>query len=242
MSCGIRVYKGEELELSLPFNISGASNIMVSLYTDGEYSVEKSGEVEDGKIGIVLDSADLDLLQDGAIRYTISYELDGDEKNLSSTTMNYLKTPAGYSAVTAEDIYQSGYTAGQQSGSGDCSYEIEMAYQRGYMDGLDDCSGGTGEGRYAIAQGSFYLPNDVVIEGALSQNFIFYAIDAAVTTVDNIPLDYGYTLVSGQHYFRTALWAGVGMVASFPIEAVGIGEYSPSDINLTYKIWLNKSH
>lgn len=128
MTCGGRVYKGDELEFTLPFNISGASNIVVSFYTDGEYAIEKSVEAVSGKIETEIAKTDLDLLSDGVIRYTITYEADGEEHSITSNTPNYLRTPAGYSAITADDIYQSGYTAGREdcSGSTECRIQTKV--------------------------------------------------------------------------------------------------------------------
>ena len=217
MTCSIRVYKGEELEFDIPFGIIGATNIMVSLYTDGEYAIQKEGVVEDGKIVVELESADLDLLQDGVIRYTISYEIDGEEHSITSSTLNYLKTPAGYSAITPDDIYQSGYTAG-----------------------LEECSGSTGEARYAIATGSFDLPHETMIDGESFRNFIFYHIDGGLTMIDGHYISDDYVLEAGHYIFQTEIWRGAES-SSFPIQAVGIGRYSPEDINLSYTIRLNTS-
>lgn len=221
MNCGGRVYKGDELEFTLPFNVSGASNVVVSFYTDGEYAIEKSVEAEDGKIVTEIAKTDLDLLSDGVIRYTITYDLDGEEHSITSNTPNYLKTPAGYSAITPDEIFQSGYTAGQE-----------------------ECSGGTGEGRYAYAIGSFDLPRDVYVQGSIADNFLFTGMDAALTFLDNNPnpvIPYDTIVEAGHHTFRTSIWAGMGSMNSYPCAAVGIGNYSPEDLNMTFTIWLNKS-
>ena len=155
MSCGGRIYKGDSITISIPFEISGYTNLSVDYFTTGDTKITKSEDeltVEDGFITAYFDGHDLDLLPDGVIRYTITYQVDGEDAVGSTNTPLYLKTPAGYSAQTIDDIieeaYQSGYTAGYDDcGGGDCS-EVEniaynsgltVGYESGYTAGQADC-------------------------------------------------------------------------------------------------------
>ena len=123
MSCGGRVYKGDTVTISVPFDIEDYSNLVITYTTIGNEKIEKTQdevEIEDGFITYTFEPGELDLLPDGVIYYTITYEVDG-VPNVDSTNTNlYLKTPAGYSGITAEDIYMSGYTAGLEDCGGDC--------------------------------------------------------------------------------------------------------------------------
>ena len=140
MSCGGRVYKGDTISISVPFDISGYTNLTISYFTVGDYKIVKTQEeveIEDGAITCDFSGHDLDLLPDGVIRYTINYDVDNTDYVESTNTMLYLKTPASYSAVTPQDIWMSGYTSGQE----DCPA----------------CSGGSGcvltEGHFDLMEG-----------------------------------------------------------------------------------------
>ena len=71
MGCAGRVYKGEGLEVNIPFPYGDVDNISVILYTDGEYSIEKTASAVDGEIYVYLTKEELDLLPDGVLRYTL---------------------------------------------------------------------------------------------------------------------------------------------------------------------------
>lgn len=155
MSCGGRVYKGDTVTISVPFDVDDYSNLTITYTTIGDEKIVKTQEeveIEDGFITYTFEPGELDLLPDGVIYYTIECEVNG-VPNVDSTNTNlYLKTPAGYSGLTADEIYQSGYTAGLEacSGSTDCSSAITEAYQSGYTEGYNqgqadcpECSGGT---------------------------------------------------------------------------------------------------
>ena len=155
MSCGGRIYKGDSITISIPFEISGYTNLSVDYFTTGDTKITKSEDeltVEDGFITCSFEGHELDILPDGVIRYTITYQVDGEDAVGSTNTPLYLKTPAGYSAQTIDDIieeaYQSGYTAGYDDcGGGDCSEVQSIAYNSGltvgynsgYTAGQDDC-------------------------------------------------------------------------------------------------------
>lgn len=142
MSCGGRVYKGDTITISVPFNVDDYSNLKITYTTTGNSKIvltEEDVVVEDGFITHTFQGHDLDLLPDGVIYYTIECDVLG-VPNVDSTNTNlYLKTPAGYSGRTAEDIYQEGYEAGLEdcSGSTDCSSAVTEAYQSGYTEGYN---------------------------------------------------------------------------------------------------------
>ena len=151
MSCGGRIYKGDSITISIPFDVSGYTDLSVSYFTIGDTKIvrDESGlTVADGYITAEFSGHDLDLLPDGVVRYTIEYAVDNTDYVESSNTMLYLKTPASYNSITPEEIYQSGYTAGYDDcGEGDCS-EIQniaynsgltVGYESGYTAGQDDC-------------------------------------------------------------------------------------------------------
>lgn len=119
MACGGRVYKGDTVTISAPFDVDDYSNLTITYTTTGDSKIVKTQEeveIEDGFITYTFEPGELDILPDGVIYYTIAYDVIG-VPNVDSTNTNlYLKAPAGYSGKTAEDIYQDGYAAGYQSG------------------------------------------------------------------------------------------------------------------------------
>lgn len=138
MSCGGRIYKGDSVAISIPFDVSGYTDLVVDYYTTGETKIEKTEAeltIEDGFITAYFDGHDLDLLPDGVIRYTLSYQVDGEDAVDSTNTPLYLKTPAGYSAQTIDEIvegvFDSGYTSGRTDGYAD-------GYQSGFGAGVAD--------------------------------------------------------------------------------------------------------
>lgn len=126
MICGGRIYKGQDnyIELYVP-DASGITGI--EIYTGGELKItpEEYEIVDDNTIGINLTAEDLDPLEDGVIYYTVEYEDGG----MGTNSNYYLKTPVGYTASTLDEL-------------------IEEAYDEGYADGQEDCTGGTCEGVY----------------------------------------------------------------------------------------------
>lgn len=151
MSCGGRIYKGDSITISIPFDVSGYTDLVVDYFTIGDTKIEKTEAeltIADGYITAEFSGHDLDLLPDGVVRYTIEYAVDNTDYVESSNTMLFLKTPASYNSITPEEIYQSGYTAGYDDcGEGDCS-EIQsiaynsgltVGYESGYTAGQDDC-------------------------------------------------------------------------------------------------------
>ena len=126
MSCGGRIYKGDSVAISIPFDVSGYTDLVVDYFTTGDTKIEKAEAeltIEDGFITAYFDGHDLDILPDGVVRYTINYEVDGSDGVESTNTMLYLATPAGYSAQTIDEIvdeaFESGRTIGYQDGFGE---------------------------------------------------------------------------------------------------------------------------
>lgn len=164
MSCGGRVYKGDTVTISVPFDVDDYSNLTITYTTIGGEKIVKTQEeveIEDGFITYTFEPGELDLLPDGVIYYAISYEVDGVGHVESTNTNLYLKTPAGYSGRTAEDIYQEGYEAGLEDCSGSsCNLQSKSVVvsantqtvfpDQGY-DGMDSVSidaTSFGNGRY----------------------------------------------------------------------------------------------
>lgn len=144
MSCGGRVYKGDTITISVPFNVEDFTNLTITYTTIGDEKIvltEEDLEIEDGFITHTFLPGEIDILADGVIYYTVSYEADGVDYLESTNTNLYLKTPAGYSGKTAEDYYQEGYQDGLEDCSGytptDCSSAITEAYQSGYTAGVN---------------------------------------------------------------------------------------------------------
>ena len=138
MNCGGKVYKGETVTISVPFDVSGYTDLTISYSTTGDSKIVKGEDevtIEDGFISYTFTGDELDLLPDGVIYYTINYEVDGTDYVASTNTNLYLKTPAGYSGKTAEDYYQEGYEDGLEACSGDTPCDCSSAYTEGYHDG-----------------------------------------------------------------------------------------------------------
>ena len=141
MSCGGRVYKGDTILVSIPFDVSGYTDLVVSYFTIGDVKIVRTESelyVEDGYITVQFSGNDLDILPDGVLRYTVEYAVDNTDYVDSSNTMLYLKTPASYSAVTEEVIYEEGFESGYTKGVGECEEIAEEAYADGYQSGTTD--------------------------------------------------------------------------------------------------------
>lgn len=135
MSCGGRIYKGDTVYVSVPFDVEGYSALTISFFTNGEYKITRTEEevtIEDGFITAVFEGHDLDVLPDGVLRYTIECEVEGEEYVDSSNTMLYLKTPKDYDAADVQDFYNSGWTEGFSSG---LTQGFPIGYESGHTDG-----------------------------------------------------------------------------------------------------------
>lgn len=138
MACGGKITKGGGMVVAIPFDATDVENLVVSVYTNGDEKIEKSGDdirIGDGIIYVDMSKTDVDLLADGVVSYTMDYEIDGVQYSESGGTTNYIKTPKDYSATSITEVVQSAYTEGH-----------EVGYQEGYDAGQQDCpecSGGT---------------------------------------------------------------------------------------------------
>ena len=91
MSCGGRIYKGDSITISVPFEVSGYTNLTISYFTVGDYKIIKTQEeveIADGYITCVFTGQDLDFLPDGVVRYTINYEIENTDY-VESTNTNF---------------------------------------------------------------------------------------------------------------------------------------------------------
>jgi len=134
MNCGGRVWKGDTITISVPFEVSGYTDLTISYYTDGETKVVKSEsevEIEDGFITYTFLPGELDTIADGVIRYQIDYSVDNVDYVTGTNTMSYLKTPKTYSAKTTEEYYEEGFSSGYTQGE-------EIGYASGHTDGYTE--------------------------------------------------------------------------------------------------------
>lgn len=105
------IYKGQDKEVQIPFAVSGFTDFTASFYTDKEYEILKTAEDFDfdGEwASIFFDNTALDLLNDGVLRYTFNYKIDGVDVVKSTNSAYTLRTPENYSAHTADEVYQEG--------------------------------------------------------------------------------------------------------------------------------------
>lgn len=130
MACGGKITKGGGMVVAIPFDATDVENLVVSVYTNGDEKIEKSGDdirIGDGIIYVDMSKTDVDLLADGVVNYTMDYEIDGVQYSENGGTTNYIKTPKDYSATSITEVVQSAYTEGH-----------EVGYQEGEEVGYND--------------------------------------------------------------------------------------------------------
>ncbi len=131
-----RVFKNEDIDIAINVPEDEVNEFSLYILTDKETKVEVPlSAVTDGVVHF--EPGDLDLLNDGIIRYELSYSIGDNDYAENTNTNLILKTPSTYSAKTAEDWYNEGYEAGLNDCSGetpDCS----EAYQSGYTEGVSE--------------------------------------------------------------------------------------------------------
>ena len=116
MYCTHRIYKGEDIVFTVPLPEDDFTEFSIYFYTQGEEKVQcQSYEIEEGVIFCYFTGDELDILPDGVVRYDMEYTVGGETQIQSIITDKYLATPGGYSALTPDDYYQSGYTAGYEA-------------------------------------------------------------------------------------------------------------------------------
>lgn len=125
----------------------------VRFYTRGDVVIEKEA---DENMCFLLTKEELDLLPDGVLRY--SYE------GIDTNTDYYLKTPDDYSGSTIEEV-------------------IAEAYESGYTQGLEECSGGS-EDLIANLQGDYYI----IPEGTnkIRDYAFYYQVFPEITIPDSV--------------------------------------------------------
>lgn len=130
MACGGKITKGGGMVVAIPFDATDVENLVVSVYTNGDEKIEKSGDdirIGNGVIYVDMSKTDVDLLADGVVNYTMDYEIDGVQYSENGGTTNYIKTPKDYSATSVTDLVQSAYTEGR-----------EVGYVEGHAQGKQD--------------------------------------------------------------------------------------------------------
>lgn len=200
-TCGGRIYKGEDISVSIPFALSGYTNLSVSYFTNGEVSVERTEEqlvIDGGYIIADFDNTELDILEDGVLRYTITCKVDGEDYVYSNNTPYYLKTPKDYDAKTAEEVWEDGYESG-----------YSVSYSSGYTDGYAEGEVvGKAEGYVSGYTQGEATQKAKLIATAITENGIYEKEDGFNNIEVDIPSDFpagyssGYTDGSSDGYNR----------------------------------------
>lgn len=115
MICNIsggRIYKGSiaQIDVFLYSPCIEASGVVANFYTVTGTSIEKSDISISGGIGtVVFQPVELEALQDGLLRYNVSYEVDGEPYQYDYETRYFIKTPNPYTPidyVTSDELEQ----------------------------------------------------------------------------------------------------------------------------------------
>lgn len=123
MICSRRLYKGNAYDICLPLADSGVT--LARFYTRGDVILEKEPEISGDSMCFSFAEEDLASLEDGVLRYQVVTDYETTDTNSPYVVV----TPGDYSGSTLEDL-------------------LEDAYDSGYTDGQEDCTGGTCEGVY----------------------------------------------------------------------------------------------
>lgn len=123
MICSRRLYKGNAYDICLPLADSGVT--LARFYTRGDVILEKEPEISGDSMCFSFTEEDLASLEDGVLRYQVVTDYETTDTNSPYVVV----TPGDYSGSTLEDL-------------------LEDAYDSGYTDGQEDCTGGTCEGVY----------------------------------------------------------------------------------------------
>lgn len=109
---GGRIYKGSiaQIDVFLYSPCIEASGVVANFYTVTGTSIEKSDMSISGGIGtVVFQPVELEALQDGLLRYNVSYEVDGEPYQYDYETRYFIKTPMPYTPidyVTSDELEQ----------------------------------------------------------------------------------------------------------------------------------------
>ena len=137
MYCSRKLFKGNSYEICLPLVDSGVT--MVRFYTTGSVIVEKEPEIVDDHMCFTFTEEELAVLPDGVLRMEVVTEYE----TIDTNTPYVISTPGDYSGTTLDemldDAYQSGYTEGQEDCTGGtCEWAYESGYTSGYESGSTD--------------------------------------------------------------------------------------------------------
>lgn len=111
-----RIWKGSVSQITVVafphcYDPAKVSDLILDFYTtEGGYAIEFSGEtieMSGNTATVVLQAPQLDMLDDGLLRYIVEYDYDGEHKVADLETKFYLKTPNGYTpieVVTPEEV------------------------------------------------------------------------------------------------------------------------------------------
>lgn len=108
MNCNLnggRIYKGSIAQIDVflyPACATGISGLAVNFYTVSGTSVEKTASdfVISGGVGtVVFQPVELEVFEDGVLRYNVSYELDGEPIVEDLETRWYIKTPIPHTPI-----------------------------------------------------------------------------------------------------------------------------------------------
>lgn len=109
---GGRIYRGSiaQIDVFLYSPCIEASGVVANFYTVTGTSIEKSDMSISGGIGtVVFQPVELEALQDGLLRYNVSYEVDGEPYQYDYETRYFIKTPMPYTPidyVTSDELEQ----------------------------------------------------------------------------------------------------------------------------------------
>ena len=150
MNCGGRIYKGEDITVSIPFAISGYSDLVVSYFTNGDFHVDKTEEelvIDGGYAFAEFDNTELDtenpahlwcFTGNEEIGYQIYNKQAGATKVLAAPIQMMGSTGAGsYPVLKEKDNLPEGYIAvwrfmdSRDLGSTDVAYAY--MYEDGYI-------------------------------------------------------------------------------------------------------------
>jgi len=233
MSCGGRIYKGDSVAISIPFDVSGYTDLTVSYFTIGDTKIvrDESGlTVADGYITAEFSGHDLDLLPDGVLRFTLQYKVDDVDFVDSSNTMLYLKTPESYSAKTEDDVFEDGFDSGVTEGFG-IGYEsgVTAGYSSGHTDGYSEgFTAGVSDTRGRMATTAI-TANGVYERG---DGFNRVEVDVPLDTPCNIDEGKEINMANYFPYYQTTVapesgYAGLSYVS---INASGVYNQGVNDV------------
>lgn len=131
MLCSRKLYKGNSYEICLPITDSGVT--VVRFYTRADIVVEKEPIITSGSMCFDLSVEDLDVLEDGVLRYEVVTESGSYDTN----SPYVVKTPEDYDAKTLEEYLEESYESGYTDGQATCE-DCEDAYESGYTSGVTD--------------------------------------------------------------------------------------------------------